>query len=121
MLAAGWDAPPRWWGSRWRSAPGATAKPTQRKAFIGFLQTQIVDRPGVHVPVLNAADNKAFGNYTAHYAVITDFVGDADMTAMLKKNERGAAAAAIDAGAGRAARHDPPGRRRTRRRAQGDG
>lgn len=61
----------------------------QRKAFIGFLQTQIVDKPGVHVPKLNDADTKAFGDYTKHYAVITDFVGDAGMMAMSKTMAEG--------------------------------
>ena len=28
-------------------------EPKQRKAFIEFLQTRIVDKPGVHVPRLN--------------------------------------------------------------------
>ena len=57
----------------------------QRKAFVDFLQTQIVNRSGVHVPVLNDADKKNFGGYTAHYAVITNFVGDADMTTLSRK------------------------------------
>jgi hypothetical protein len=60
-------------------------EPGQRKAFIEFLQTQIINRSGVHVPALNDADKKNFGGYTAHYAVITDFVGDAGMMAMSRK------------------------------------
>lgn len=60
-------------------------EPEQRKAFMAFLQTRIVDKPGVHVPVPNGEDIKSFGPYGAHYKVITDFVGNAELTAMNKK------------------------------------
>ena len=60
------------------------SEPEQRKAFMTFLQTRIVDRPGVHVPVANDEDIKAFGPYIAHYKVITDFVGDSKLMAMNK-------------------------------------
>jgi hypothetical protein len=46
---------------------------TQRKAFIEFLQTRIVDKPGIHVPHLTAEEAAAFGDYAKHYAVIADF------------------------------------------------
>ncbi len=45
----------------------------QRKAFVAFLQTRIIDKPGIHVPQLTADEREAFGPYAAHYAVITDF------------------------------------------------
>ena len=48
------------------------AEPDQRKAFIAFLQ-DINNRPGAHVLVPNADDEKAFGPYLAHYAIILDF------------------------------------------------
>lgn len=60
-------------------------EPEQRKAFMAFLQTRIVDRAGAHVPVPNGEDIKSFGPYAAHYKVITDFIGDAEMMAMNKK------------------------------------
>ncbi|MGQ4274330.1 DUF3053 family protein [Terrihabitans sp. B22-R8] len=44
-----------------------------RKAFAQFLQTRIVDKPGLHVPQLTEDERKSFGSYAAHYAVITDF------------------------------------------------
>jgi len=44
----------------------------QRKAFIAFLQ-DINNRPGAHVLVPNANDEKAFGPYLQHYAIILDF------------------------------------------------
>ena len=48
-------------------------EPEQRKAFIGFLQTRILDKPGLHVPRLTPDDTKAFGPYAEHYAVIGRF------------------------------------------------
>ena len=47
-------------------------EPEQRKAFIEFLQ-KMVDRQGVHVMNTLPADEKTFGDYTKHYAVIIDF------------------------------------------------
>ncbi|KPX06690.1 DUF3053 domain-containing protein [Pseudomonas syringae pv. coryli] len=48
-------------------------EPEQRTAFTQFLQTRIVDKPGVHVPKLTDEEKKTFGDYTSHYAVISDF------------------------------------------------
>ncbi|WP_442513402.1 DUF3053 domain-containing protein [Pseudomonas promysalinigenes] len=48
-------------------------EPKQRAAFSEFLQTRIIDKPGVHVPKLSADESKAFGPYSDHYAVITHF------------------------------------------------
>ena len=45
----------------------------QRKAFIAFLQTRILDKPGVHVPHPTADEAKSWGEYAKHYAVITGF------------------------------------------------
>jgi hypothetical protein len=53
----------------------------QRKAFIGFLQ-DINNRPGIHFLVPTANDEKAFGPYLAHYAIILDF--NRDMNAATK-------------------------------------
>nr|GFC39683.1 hypothetical protein [Tanacetum cinerariifolium] len=53
-------------------------EPDQRAAFKQFLQTRIVDKPGVHVPKLTADESKSFGEYVTHYAVITDFNSDMD-------------------------------------------
>jgi hypothetical protein len=52
---------------------GCDSEPTQRKAFIEFLQTRIVDKPGVHVPKPTAEQTAAFGPYAKHYEVITEF------------------------------------------------
>ncbi len=45
----------------------------QRKAFIAFLQTRIVDKPGIHVPHPTADESKAWGSYASQYAIITGF------------------------------------------------
>lgn len=57
-------------------------EPEQRAAFMQFLQTRIVDKPGVRVPQLTDEEKKSFGDYAAQYAVITDF--NAGMDASVK-------------------------------------
>lgn len=57
----------------------------QRKAFIVFLQTRILDKSGVHIPRPTDAEIKTFGPYAAHYAVIVDFITNSDLTVMSKK------------------------------------
>jgi hypothetical protein len=56
----------------WLAACG-DSEGTQRKAFIDFLQTRILAKPGVHVPRLTAEETAAFGPYAQHYAVIAEF------------------------------------------------
>jgi hypothetical protein len=63
----------------------------QRKAFIAFLQTRIIDKPGLHVPQLTEDESKSFGPYAEQYAIITTFhkvtneVVTPKMTAVLSK------------------------------------
>lgn len=57
-------------------------EPEQRAAFTQFLQTRIVDKPGVRVPTLTDDEKKSIGEYASHYAVITDF--NTDMEASVK-------------------------------------
>lgn len=45
----------------------------ERKAFIEFLQTRIVDPPGLRVPKLTDEERKSLGRYAEQYAVIGDF------------------------------------------------
>lgn len=45
----------------------------QRAAFIGFLQSRVLDRPGLRVPAPTAEEKASFGEYAQHYAVIADF------------------------------------------------
>jgi hypothetical protein len=55
------------------AAAGCDNEPTQRKAFTAFLQTRIIDKPGLHVPHLTPEEQKSFGDYAKQYAIITDF------------------------------------------------
>jgi hypothetical protein len=52
---------------------GCNNEPAERKAFIEFLQTRIIDKPGLHVPHLTPDEAKSFGDYAKQYAIITDF------------------------------------------------
>jgi hypothetical protein len=45
----------------------------QRTAFITYLQTRVLDKPGLRVPTPTAEEKTSFGDYAQHYAVITDF------------------------------------------------
>jgi hypothetical protein len=45
----------------------------QRKAFITFLQTAIIDRPGIHVPQLTDEERTSFGPYASQYEIIANF------------------------------------------------
>ena len=45
----------------------------QRKAFVAFLRTRIIDKPGLHVPQPTPDESKAFGPYADQYAIITTF------------------------------------------------
>ena len=45
----------------------------QRQAFSTYLQTRVLDKPGIHVPKPTAEEKSSFGDYAQHYAVITDF------------------------------------------------
>src|SRR3954466_16238353 len=60
-------------------------EPEQRKAFITFLQTRIVDKPGVHVPKLTDDELGRFGPYAAHYNVIRDFTSNPEMEGIGKQ------------------------------------
>lgn len=55
------------------------SEPDQRKAFIHFLQTFIVDKPGVHVPKPTDDDIKSFGPYATHYTLIVNFTSNPEM------------------------------------------
>jgi hypothetical protein len=52
---------------------GCNDEPAQRKAFMDFLQTRIIDKPGLHVPHLTPEEAASFGDYAKQYAIITDF------------------------------------------------
>ena len=52
---------------------GCGEEAAQRKAFIEFLQTRIIDKPGLHIPIMSADDIAKFGPYADHYRVMSDF------------------------------------------------
>jgi|HubBroStandDraft_6_1064221.scaffolds.fasta_scaffold675606_1 hypothetical protein len=49
------------------------SEPTQRKAFMDFLQTRIIYKPGLHVPMPSAEETRSFGNYAKQYEIILGF------------------------------------------------
>jgi len=48
-------------------------EPKEREAFKNFLQTRIIDKPGLHVPILTADEGRTLGRYKEHYEIITRF------------------------------------------------
>ncbi|MDR3073543.1 MAG: DUF3053 domain-containing protein [Deltaproteobacteria bacterium] len=52
------------------------AEPEQRKAFIAFLKDAVSRRTGNALPVLSREEEKSFGDYTEHYAVLVRFQKD---------------------------------------------
>jgi hypothetical protein len=64
-------------------------EPEQRKAFIAFLQTRVIDRPGVRIPKVSDEEAGKIGPYIKHFNVITGFTGDPTLTAMADKLRSG--------------------------------
>jgi hypothetical protein len=48
-------------------------EPEQRKAFIAFLQSRVIDRPGLHIPIMSDKDVADFGPYADHYRILNGF------------------------------------------------
>jgi hypothetical protein len=48
-------------------------EPQQRRAFITFLQTRIIDKPGLHIPIMSDKDIADFGPYADHYRIMNGF------------------------------------------------
>lgn len=46
---------------------------TQQRDFVSFLQTRIIEKPGIHVPHPTPDEAKAWPKFAAQYAIITDF------------------------------------------------
>lgn len=57
---------------------GCSNEAGERKAFIEFLQTRVIDQPGLRVPKLSEADSESIGEYASHYAVIGEFNASMD-------------------------------------------
>ncbi|KQO27316.1 DUF3053 family protein [Acidovorax sp. Leaf78] len=65
---------------------GCSSEPGERKAFIEFLQTRVLNTQRAAVPQLNEQQRKAFGAYAAHYDIITAFnqeMNEAPLTRMM--------------------------------------
>ena len=45
----------------------------QRKAFIEFLRTRIIDKPGLHIPIMSDQDVANFGPYADQYRIMNGF------------------------------------------------
>lgn len=63
---------------------GCNDEPTQRKAFIDFLQEHIIQRPGVHLVLMKPDLAQTFGPYASHYQLILDFNANFDSSALEK-------------------------------------
>ena len=48
-------------------------EPEQRRAFITFLQTRIIDKPGLHIPIMSDKEVADFGPYAGHYRIMNGF------------------------------------------------
>jgi hypothetical protein len=59
----------------------------QRKAFVDFLQTRILDKPGAHLPQLTGEETAQLGEYAKQYAIIQDFHKAIDATVNGQRND----------------------------------
>ena len=48
-------------------------EPAQRAAFIKFLQTRIIDKPGLHIPILSDKETADLGAYVDQYHILNGF------------------------------------------------
>jgi len=49
------------------------SEPQQRRAFITFLKTRVIDKPGLHIPIMSDKDVADFGPYADHYRIMNGF------------------------------------------------
>jgi hypothetical protein len=72
---------------------GCDDEPAERRAFIDFMQTHIVSRPGVHLMLMKPEAAKSVGRYASQYQIILDFNSNLELTPMERaaklKNEVG--------------------------------
>ena len=48
-------------------------EPAQRAAFVKFLQTRIIDKPGLHIPILSDKEIADLGPYADQYRIMNGF------------------------------------------------
>lgn len=53
-------------------------EPQQRRAFITFLQTRIIDKPGLHIPIMSDKDIADLGPYADQYRIMNGFHHNVD-------------------------------------------
>jgi hypothetical protein len=57
-------------------------EPEQAKAFAALLQSRILDRPGVHIPLLNDEEREKIGHYADDLAILKGFNDDLTAAAL---------------------------------------
>lgn len=74
------------------------AEPERRKAFIDFLQTEVLEHGAFRLPRPTPEQEAAFGGYAEHYAIITRFHDriDAAISDRMQMIVRGAAPRSIE-------------------------
>jgi len=55
-------------------------EPAQRQAFIEFLQKRIIDKPGLHIPIMSDQDITNLGPYADQYRIMNGFHHRLDAT-----------------------------------------
>src|SRR5476649_1305504 len=55
-------------------------EPEQRRAFIAFLQKRIIDKPGLHIPILSEKETADLGSYAGQYRIMNGFHHELDET-----------------------------------------
>jgi len=55
-------------------------EPQQRRAFIAFLQKRIIDKPGLHIPILSEKETADLGSYASQYRIMNGFHHELDAT-----------------------------------------
>lgn len=63
---------------------GCSAEPKERKAFIAFLQTEVLGKSRGSMPLMNDRLRKELGSYAPHYEIITRFNQAANDKALTK-------------------------------------
>ncbi len=60
---------------------GCDNEEKRAQAFADFLQTRMLDRPGVHIPILSDEERAAIGHFEADFAIIKGFNDDLTVAA----------------------------------------
>jgi hypothetical protein len=55
-------------------------EPERAKAFVDLLQTRVLDRPGVHIPILSDEEREKIGHYVEDLAILHGFNDDLNVS-----------------------------------------